>query len=284
MRTPSIAGRQMFGCLLASLILLFADQAGAQERAGEAIGSFPGDPNQTTRRGASSLGRLTAQANAASTSQQAAGVTRLRLGAVSYRPPNTPNGALPLLVLFHGAGGDPERFLRLLMPEADRLGLLLVAVKSNGRTWDLIEAPQPRYSGGRAGTSSGRSDSRRVDDVLRAYFRDAAVDPKRVSAVGFSDGATYALSLGLANPQLFTSVISLSPGFVVPPSQFDRSQRVFITHGRSDPVLSFDSTAQIAAALGSRGVNVRFRPFEGAHQISNATLDEGLGFALATAP
>jgi len=41
-----------------------------------------------------------------------------------------------------------------------------------------------------------------------------AADPARVTLGGFSDGATYALSIGLANGDLFPQVIGCSPGFI----------------------------------------------------------------------
>jgi poly(3-hydroxybutyrate) depolymerase len=43
------------------------------------------------------------------------------------------------------------------------------------------------------------------------------VDPQRICVSGFSDGASYALSLGLANGDLFTHVAAFSPGFMRPP-------------------------------------------------------------------
>ena len=36
-------------------------------------------------------------------------------------------------------------------------------------------------------------------------------------ASGFSDGASYALSLGAANGDLFTHIAAFSPGFMRPP-------------------------------------------------------------------
>jgi len=36
---------------------------------------------------------------------------------------------------------------------------------------------------------------------------------------GFSDGASYALSVGITNGDLFTHVIAFSPGFVAPARQ-----------------------------------------------------------------
>jgi phospholipase/carboxylesterase len=123
------------------------------------------------------------------------------------------------------------------------------------------------------------ADAHRIDQSLADLFGRAAIDPSRVALLGFSDGASYGLSLGVSNPQLFTTVIALSPGMLAPPQRIDRKQRVFIAHGRQDPVLSFAASRDIADSLGRGGANIRFRPFEGGHQIDPEALTEALQWA-----
>ena len=60
-----------------------------------------------------------------------------------------------------------------------------------------------------------------------------------VTVCGFSDGASYALSIGLANGDLFGHVLAWSPGFVAPP-EFVGRPRVFVSHGTDDRVLPID--------------------------------------------
>lgn len=50
---------------------------------------------------------------------------------------------------------------------------------------------------------------------------------------GFSDGPSYALSLGLANGDVFDSVIAFSPGFQVAESAGGRPG-LFVSHGTED--------------------------------------------------
>src|SRR5205085_195037 len=160
-----------------------------------------------------------------------AGETSLVNGAVAYRPAKAPAGPLPVLVLLHGAGGYPPGFLQKMEPAADRLGIILVAPRSVGKTWDLVENMA-------AGDDPWRgADAHRVDQVLADLFKRSAVDPSRVVLLGFSDGASYGLSLGVSNPKLFSTVIALSPGMWAPPRRVDHTQRVFIAHGRQDRVL-----------------------------------------------
>lgn len=204
-----------------------------------------------------------------------AGETRLQLGAIAYRPASAPAGPLPLVILLHGTGGEPAPFLKLLEPQADRRGLVLLAPRAKSGVWDIMEnlaARRDPWSG---------TDSCRIDRVLADLFERTAIDPKRLVLLGFSDGASYALSLGTANPQLFTAVIALSPGYFVPPRRVYRPQRIFIAHGRHDSVLSFANTKHhMVDVLHGAGVEVHFRPFDGDHQISRSALDEALDYAL----
>ena len=143
-----------------------------------------------------------------------AGATTLPGGALAYRPPSATKEPLPLVVLFHGYGFSAEQFMSIMTPVADRWGFMLVAPKAEHVTWDMI------YRGMNEDQSRSRvithskprfgKDIARIDAALKEMFASAPVDPRHVVLLGFSDGATYALAVGLANPQLFTTVIWLS--------------------------------------------------------------------------
>jgi predicted esterase len=88
-----------------------------------------------------------------------------------------------------------------------------------------------------------------------------------MALVGFSDGATYSLSLGLANGDLFTHVIAYSPGFIV--SSADQgTPKFFISHGKQDPILPIARTSrEIVSVLRSRGYDVHYVEFDGGHEV-----------------
>lgn len=215
------------------------------------------------------------------------GRTTLPHGALAYVPASTAKGPLPLVVLLHGAGGRAEQFLERFVADADRDGLMLLALQSKGATWDLI--PRRDGRGGPLSMKSGPvprygADVARIDMVLGELYARARIDPRRSVLLGFSDGASYALSLGLANPHLFASIIALSPGFVTIPAMVAPSQRIFIAHGRRDQVLPFHvAQKDIAGLLKSNGLKPEFRPFDGDHRIDDGALADGLAYALGSA-
>ena len=45
---------------------------------------------------------------------------------------------IPLLIMFHGAGGFPEKVLPFLEEHAERHGFLLLAPHSTYATWDIV--------------------------------------------------------------------------------------------------------------------------------------------------
>ena len=217
----------------------------------------------------------------------APGLTDLGDGALAYRPADVTKSPASLLVVLHGAGETSGAMIGRLRPAADRFGLVLLAVQSAGPTWDLIGsstgADDPIGLKLRRSPRFGR-DPKRIDLALSRLFGRIPVDGSRIAVAGFSDGASEALSIGLANPQLLGGVIAMSPGLVVLPTAGVTSQRIVITHGRRDPVLAFQvSRRDIAGLLERVGYRPTFIAFDGDHRIDAASLDQAL-IALFGAP
>jgi phospholipase/carboxylesterase len=109
-------------------------------------------------------------------------------------------------------------------------------------------------------------------------FDTVHVDPARIAIGGFSDGATYALSLGLLNGDLFRRIAAFSPGFVVSGTPHG-TPRIFISHGNADPILPIDRCSRrIVADLRKRGYDVTFREFAGGHEIPADIARAGLSW------
>jgi phospholipase/carboxylesterase len=173
---------------------------------------------------------------------------------------------VPLVLLLHGAGGHAQQGIGLLRSLADAAGLLLLAPASRGRTWDLL-------LGRRFGP-----DLALIDRALGQTFSRYAVAPERMAVGGFSDGASYALSLGITNGDLFGHVVAFSPGFVAPAGQTG-SPRVFVSHGTHDQVLPIDRCSRkIVPQLERSGYEVLYREFDGGHAIPPEIATEAVGW------
>ena len=201
------------------------------------------------------------------------GTVKLVLGGtrdgVLQLPPVMGPTPLPLVVLLHGAGNTGERMLARLGSAPGEAGVAVLAPDSRGSTWDGIRG-------------AFGADVAFLDRALNKVFDLVNVDPACVSVAGFSDGATYALSLGLINGDVFTKIAAFSPGFVVdgPPSG---KPGIFISHGTADEILPIDTCSRrIVPALRGRGYTVTFREFSGAHEVPPAIATEAMRWLATT--
>lgn len=210
------------------------------------------------------------------------GVQKLGANAYFYRPEGASKSPRPLIVLFHGAGMSAHSFLYGARAEADRCGCLLLSVQSNGATWDTIGLISKASKGGSVTRDQlFGADTDRVEQALSVALRAADADRRLVILAGFSDGASFALSLGLANPALVRGVIAFAPGFHLEPAAINPRQRLFIAHSPTDQILSFERTRDdTVAPLKKAGFEVNFRPFDGGHRVDRALLSEGINFVM----
>ena len=181
----------------------------------------------------------------------------------SYEPAHP----APFALMLHGAGGNAQHGIYPFLDLADGAGMILLAPDSRGPTWDLL----------RGGYGP---DVALADRVLHEVFSRYAVDPAHLAVEGFSDGASYALSLGLTNGDLFTHVLAFSPGFAAPAARAGQP-RLFVSHGTRDAVLPIDQCSRrIVPALERAGYTVRYEEFDGGHTMPPELVQAALTWLL----
>ena len=219
---------------------------------------------------AQNTGRLTTRPPAGGTLTLAAGVHQVPLAdgreAQLLVPAKAVGGAAaPLALMLHGAGGSVRGPMRFACEAAEETGTLLLVPKSLDSTWDLLH-------GGFG------ADVAIIDRCLAWAFGVCQVDPKRLSIAGFSDGGSFALSLGLLNGDLFSHVVAFSPGFIGSDEPFGNPP-VFISHGTADEILPIDRTSRrIVPSLKRRGYRVTYREFNGPHAVPGEIALEALAW------
>ncbi|MFN8660554.1 MAG: hypothetical protein U0075_01595 [Thermomicrobiales bacterium] len=173
----------------------------------------------------------------------------------------------PFVLSLHGAGGNATSGLYPLRDLADEAGLILLSPASRGQTWDLL----------RGGYGP---DVAFIERALTLAFARCAVDSRRLAISGFSDGASYALSLGITNGDLFPQVVAFSPGFVAPAARRGEP-RIFVSHGVNDRVLAIDHTSRrVVPQLQRAGYDVLYREFPGGHTVPPQIAHEALDWYL----
>jgi predicted esterase len=214
---------------------------------------------------AHSQGILTARPAGNPSGQTVSGTRKLGLGAERDGLLRIPGSApadrpAPLLVMLHGAGGSASDVMSIVADSAEAHGVIILAPDSRGVTWDVIREDYGE-------------DVAFLDRALGAVFRTGMIDPAHIAIAGFSDGASYALSLGLINGGLFSDITAFSPGFALPTSARE-APSIFICHGREDPVLPIERCGRrIAVRLRSLGYDVEYREFAGGHVVPTAMVE-----------
>jgi phospholipase/carboxylesterase len=168
---------------------------------------------------------------------------------------------LPLMLIFHGAGGSGSR-AAVWFPLADAFGVVLLAPDSRDeRSWDAV-------------LGDWGPDLQFIAVALRQTVARWAIDRSRMCVAGFSDGASYALSFGIGAGDVFSHVAAFSPGLMTPRDARGKP-RVFISHGLSDPVMPIDETSRrFVPALRRLGYDVTFREYDGRHTVPEPIVRE----------
>lgn len=160
----------------------------------------------------------------------------------------------PLAVILHGASGIDDGLVQMTVEYARKSGMIIVAPQSNGTSWDIL----------RGGYGP---DVAFVDEMLGWTMAQFPIDRARIGIGAFSDGGSYALSLGLMNGDLFSHILAFSPGFTMHKRRVGHPH-LFICHGRKDEVLPIEPCGRsLAERLAAGGYVVDYYEFDDGHVV-----------------
>ena len=218
-------------------------------------------------------GRITARPGVAPTTAFAPGIHDLVVnGSDQLCWMIVPTGydhtrAWPLALFFRGAITPARNYMDNFKPIADELGIIILAPEATYRTWDLV-------------LGGFGPDVDFINRALDTAFRTVHADANRIGTSGFSDGASYSLSLGLTNGDYFTHIAAFSPGFIQAAAERGHPG-FFITHGNRDTVLPVESSQYIVEQLRSADYQVEYREFDGPHAVSLSLAKEAYTWMVA---
>jgi phospholipase/carboxylesterase len=176
-------------------------------------------------------------------------------------------GSQKLMIVLHGLGDSMAGYT--WVPQALQFPWL---------NYLLVNAPDEYYGGfswydyaGDAATGVRRS-IKSLHGLLDAQ-RQAGFATENTVLSGFSQGCLMTLEAGLRYPHRFAGLIGLS-GYVLDPqvllreaSPLAKEQRLFVTHGRQDPLIPFAEVKKQMEQLRAGGLQLEWHEFDKPHTI-----------------
>jgi len=185
----------------------------------------------------------------------------------SYKP-GTP---MPMLIMLHGFSGWGDN-QRRLFDLAEELGFIVMTPESRDITWGR-EAP------------GFDDDVRYIGAAFRHVGGLVNIDFDRVALGGQSDGAGYALTMGLAYGDTFNHLIILAGAHLLEPIRRQGKPKIFVAHGVKDTTMPIEVSGRAnVKQLKDEGYDVTYHEHEGGHGTPAEITREAILWFLGKAP
>lgn len=194
------------------------------------------------------------------------------LGFVHRFRPAT-SGARDTLLVLHGTGGNEDDLIGIAQTVAP--GAAVISPRGN-----VLEAGAPRFfrrlSEGVFDPAEVRSRGEELAKFVRAAVSSYDLDPERVFALGYSNGANIASTVMLLDPEVLRAAILLRPMLVFEPKEkVDLSgNAALISAGRVDPIVPPESVEKLVGLLEERGAEVTLKWQLGGHNLVPSEIKE----------
>lgn len=169
-----------------------------------------------------------------------------------------PRAATPLLFVFHGSGTDGawmEEYTLVNAP-ADAAGFIVVypdAADTLTRTWTVDAGTPP--------DEAGIDDFTFVADVIDLVSAELSIDPDRIFAAGFSNGALFVQRLGCVMGDRFAGIASVAATMLAKVAGYctpSKPLQALFFHGTKDVTMGWDGAVSSRFTLMSAPEMVEF--------------------------
>ncbi len=184
----------------------------------------------------------------------------------------SPSGTSEItLLLLHGTGGNEEDLLPLgqfLAPDAALLGV-------RGK---VLEGGMPRFFRRLCEGVFDEEDLIFRTHELARFVEEAAttysLNPERIIAVGYSNGANIAASVLLLEPSVLSAAILFRAMVPLEPEQLPdlKGKRILMQSGRQDPIVPLRNSERLAELLKQAGAEVTLYLQNAGHGLTNPEL------------
>ena len=194
------------------------------------------------------------------------------LGFVHRFYPATDDSGLTVLVL-HGTGGNENDLVPLAREVAPGAAIL----SPRGR---VLEHGMPRFFRRLAEGVFDMEDlalrTGELGDFVEAATQEYGLDPGRIVALGYSNGANMAASLMLSRPRLLRAAVLYRAMVPFEPQTMPdlSGVPVFLAAGRMDGMIPPDNTQRLAEILEESGADLDLRWRNVGHGLTYEEIEE----------
>lgn len=170
----------------------------------------------------------------------------------------------PTLLVLHGTGGDEND----LIPLARMVSADSAILSPRGQ---VLEHGMPRFFRRLAEGVFDLDDLHARTEDLARFIAEAAgrysLDPGRVVALGYSNGANIASSVMLSHPGVLAGGMLFRPMVPFEPDSTPmlRNTQVLLSAGRQDPIVPPSNTTRLSELLQQAGADVTLDWFDTGH-------------------
>jgi predicted esterase len=186
-----------------------------------------------------------------------------------FEPPTTSEDRT--LLMLHGTGGDEHDLVPLgqsLLP-----GAAILSPRGRVSEEGMLRFFR-RFEEGVFDLDSIRTEASALAEFISEASEMYQFDPAKVVAVGFSNGANIAHSLLSLHPQALSAVVAIRAMTTLPdfhPTGLD-SKRVFISSGKSDPIVPIRDVESLARQLSAGGAQVTHHWVDAGHNLTRSEI------------
>jgi predicted esterase len=181
------------------------------------------------------------------------------------------------LLVLHGTGGDENDLIGIGQSIAP--GAAILSPRGN-----VLENGAPRFfkrlAEGVFDPEEVRSRGEELASFIRAAISKYALNPERIFAMGYSNGANIASTVMLIDPELLRGAILLRPMVVLETdARSDLSGRgVLISAGQLDPIVPVKSVVKLAEIFKASHADVTLKWQQAGHNLLPSEVREAAGW------
>ena len=182
----------------------------------------------------------------------------------------------PLLLLLHGYGSNEEDLFSFATELPQDHYVISVRAPHNlqpyGHAWYAIhfDADENKFSDNEQAKESVQLLANFLDQIIKQY----PVDSKKVTLIGFSQGAILSYAIALTYPEKISKVVALSGYFnqeiasEVMDTKAISHLKFFISHGTVDQVIPVECSRKSQQYLENLGLKVVYHEYPIGHGVA----------------